>query len=181
MAQKAVEPVDMYLPLPVESRAIGEHGVVELEGGVGADGRVADLKVVRSSRSERLDQLALTRLGRARISQDIIARGEVTLRLNARFYAWDVNEAGKTYPCSQAVLDYDWYARAFPESPHERSPLRALVWFAVLTEGKGSSFHLDDAKLDQAWTAAIAVCRNDGNALFMSAFAEQGRRLVRAK
>lgn len=181
IAQKAGEPIEMYLPLPAESRAIGEHGVVEIEGGIGVDGRLTDSKIVSSSRSERLDQLALTRLGHARVSQEIISRGDSRLRLIARFYAWDVNDLGKSYACSQAVIDYDWYASVFPDGPEERSPLRALIWSAGIMAVKGSPVHLDNAALDRAWVAAVAACRNDGTALFLPTVWEKARTEPRSK
>lgn len=58
-ASGSASPVSLAIDYPPESLALGEQGVVQLRLLIGADGRVKQAEVERSSGFERLDAAAL--------------------------------------------------------------------------------------------------------------------------
>ena len=165
------------LAVPDYLKPTGQHGTVVIEGDITPDAHVANLVIARSSRSDELDRLALERLTKARMGPDLMETNPAKGRFQVRFYQTQGLDLGETYTCLQAVLDADWYGKAFPNERVERSPLYLLIQSGGTVLGmKELSFAKDPVRFDQVWLAALEACRSTPQAGFTKTLIRLGKK-----
>lgn len=169
-AQWAEAEVD--LAVPAESRALGHHGVVTLEGDI-AEGRAVNLVVAKSSRSPTLDALALKRFTNAPIGADLRVKGETKIRIEADFNNADYNHMGIGYLCGQAVLDADWFDSVSPGMAFEPNKFSSFAQGLGLMD-KRWAFAMKREKFEKAWREALAFCRTHADASFLRTIVQAG-------
>lgn len=102
----------------------GIQGEIHISGYVGADGRMHDIAVVKSSRSPELDAVARSLVEGSRFTPATDAAGEpVATRVTYPVNLWKdslTNPAFLKKSCGQFVVDADWFAQAFPEVKREK-------------------------------------------------------------
>ena len=102
----------------------GIQGEIHFSGYVGADGRMHDVTVLKSSRSPDLDTVARSLVEDSRFTPATDAAGEpVAVKVTYPVSLWKdtlTNPAFLKKSCGQFVVDADWFAQAFPEEKREK-------------------------------------------------------------
>lgn len=177
--------------IPEAALAAGEFGKVTVSGIIGADGRFSELKVVDSSRSERLDAAALAAAAASVFEPARDAAGEpIAILARMPFEFTNAKSAGKgggvlRYRCDQFARDYDWWYRTWPADKHDDFYFLVLG-FSTIAKSQGANGRLDYEKFgsvnkdfDARWRAAVEACRAKPDRLFIDVFKPEGDMLKR--
>lgn len=83
---------------------------------------------------------------------------------------------GANYSCQQAVLDNDWYKKAFGTADNEHTQLYLLIEAGGNIMGRPElAFAKDHKRYDRVWTAAIETCRHTPDARYLDIIIKQGK------
>jgi TonB family protein len=159
---------------PPAARAAGHQGEVAVTGLVGADGRLADAQVERSSRSAWLDRAALAyfRSWTFRPATD----GEGLVRATVAYWKDSFDDPRRDVEkktCGDFVVDADWFAAAFPERRRTDMHLYQLTFsMMAYAQSKGdlARFAAAGAGLPAAFDQAYADCRAHPRARFLDTY-----------
>ena len=100
----------------------GIQGEMLFSGYVGTDGRMHDVTVATSSRSEELDAVGLALVNGSTFVPATDATGKsISAKVAFPVSLWKdtVNSEFGTKKCGQFVIDADWFAQAFPEKKRD--------------------------------------------------------------
>lgn len=168
---------ELFLSVPEDIKPTGQHGTVVIEGDVTPDAHIANLTVVALSGAELIDKFVQERFSNARLGEDIMMVKPSRIQLKIHVYNTRGMDFGERLPCSQAVLDADWYKSKFPEGGIERSPLNLLIRAGGNVLGRQElSFAIDRARYDRIWAAAIEMCRTAPTATFLPTLIEASKK-----
>ncbi len=168
-------------PYDDAARAAGAHGKVVVLGSIGADGRLQDAKVLKSSHSQVLDDAALT-AANAQLYRPFTddAGKPVTVPLQVPFEFVNYRSPGKgggilRYGCKQFAADETWW-RANWAASEKDDFYNSMVGVGVLAGMRHGNFDVAayTKDFDRRWTAAIDACAADPNALFIDKFKPEG-------
>ncbi|WP_182911846.1 TonB family protein [Sphingomonas cavernae] len=168
---------EISLLVPDEIKPTGEHGTIVLEGEVTDEKRIGNLEVAQSSRSSAIDQFALQRFANARVSPTLLEHNPARIRLTVAVYNIKGLDFGSDYSCRQAVLDADWYAKAFNTTEIEKSSLYYLLrGGGTIFGNKKLAFAKDDEKFDLVWRHTLMACREFPDEKFVGVLLVLGNR-----
>ncbi|MDF7776246.1 energy transducer TonB [Sphingomonas sp. AOB5] len=172
--------------LPEASRAIGEHGAVEVTGIIGVDGRVSEAKVTKSSRSPTLDRLALESASASVYEPAKDAEGKpIAIPARIPFNFGNLRSPGKgggilRYGCAQFVLDQDWWKATWGEKGEGDEFFHMSLGVAMLSRRGGltgmtaSELTSTVADFRKRFDDAIASCRKSPEKMVIDVFKPYG-------
>jgi len=156
--------------LPEAEKALGHHGPVVIEGIIGVDGRMTEVRVKRTSHAPLLDEIAVDAARASTFTPAKDANGVplsiiVAMPFDLVAFKSDQEMGIMQYTCEQFVRDMDWWKSVNPDKPfkdHELYKLESGMEFAaVALQANRDNAKLEgfSAEFDQRWLAAIAYCR----------------------
>ena len=156
--------------LPEAEKALGHHGTVFVEGIIGVDGRMTEVRIKRTSNAPALDRIALDAALASTFTPAKDADGAplsiiVTMPFDLVAYKAAAGMGIMQYTCDQFVRDMEWWKSVNPDKPfkdHELYLLESGMEFAgTVSQAKGDYAKLKgfSTDFDQRWEAAIAYCR----------------------
>lgn len=178
--------------LPESAKAAGVHGKVEIAFIIDAEGKPAEISVVKSSRSPELDGIAVAAV-QASLYEPAKDKDEkpITLRVVVPTMFSAVHVPGKTggilhYDCAQFLRDEQWWAATWPG---EKSYIYNMSLGAVMIATRGA---MSDGKtllttvrdFRESWEKAKDSCTKAPETLFVDALKPGGdilRRLAVAR
>jgi TonB family protein len=151
-------------------RALGHHGPVVVQGIIGLDGRMTEVRVRQSSQSPGVDRIALEAALASTFTPAKDASGTplpiiVSMPFDLVAYKSAESMGMMEYTCEQFVRDMDWWKSVNPDKPfsaHELFKLESGMEFAAaISQAKGDYSRLKgfSSNFDQRWIAAIEYCR----------------------
>jgi len=154
----------------------GEFGEVLISGILGEDGKVYQPIVKVSSRSQIIDEQALSDVPSFLFSPARDADGKaLRIPINISLEYGHVDFRGSNglaqYRCNQAVKDYDWWWRTWPTGKKDRiyGTIKGVVTMRALRAGNRESVNFDDE-----WKAAIEACRKEPDRRFLDLLKPDG-------
>lgn len=162
--------------LPESEKALGHHGIVMVQGIVGADGKMTEARVKQTSHAPVLDQIALdaalaSTFTPARDTDGVPLPIVISMPFDLVAYKAEQGMGILQYTCEQFVRDMDWWKSANPEKSfkeHDLYLLESGMEFAsAIQSAEMNRTALDKAGtgFEQRWDAAIAYCRKKPNVL----------------
>lgn len=159
-----------YAELPGSEKALGHHGPVVVEGILGVDGRLTEVRIKQTSHAPAVDQIAIKAALASTFTPAKDAQGEpLPIIIAMPFDLVAYKAAGgmgiQQYTCEQFVRDMDWWKSVNPDKPfseHELYKLESGMEFAAaVSQANGDYAGLKgfSADFDQRWVAAIEYCR----------------------
>lgn len=178
--------------LPESAKAAGVHGKVEIAFIIDAEGKPAEISVVKSSRSPELDGIAVAAVQASLYEPAKDKDGKpIALRVVTPTTFSAVHIPGKTsgilhYGCAQFLRDEQWVAATWPG---EKSYIYNMSLGAVMIATRGS---MSDGKtllttvrdFRESWEKAKDSCAEAPETLFVDALKPGGeilRRLAGAR
>jgi TonB family protein len=157
-------------------KALGHHGPVVVEGIVGVDGRMTEVRIRRTSHSPGVDRIAMEAAMASTFTPAKDEQGQPLPILVAMPFDLVAYKAAEDmgilkYTCQQFVRDMDWWKSVNPDKPfseHELYLLESGMDFAAaISQAKGDPEGLKgySSDFDQRWLAAIEDCRKRPRAL----------------
>ncbi|NML04604.1 energy transducer TonB [Sphingomonas sp. G-3-2-10] len=172
--------------LPAASRAIGEHGKVEITGIIGVDGRVTETRITQSSRSPTLDRIALEAVAGSSYEPAKDAEGNpIAIPAKIPFDFGNLRTPGKgggilRYSCAQFVLDQDWWKATWGEDARGDEFFHMSLGIAMLSRPGGltgmSGKDLTAAVADfgKRFDDALGKCRKSPEKMVIDVFKPYG-------
>lgn len=149
------------LQYPEDAKAKGVQGVVTLAVDVRADGTVAKVDLVESSRSEQLDGAARAAFGTARFEPAKDESGapiDASIKLPVAFYKDSVRTVLKK-PCADLNADVAYYRATFPDNEIRQMRVASLTLSMLVLSNGSREFSLAAAKnFAQIFDATVAGC-----------------------
>lgn len=194
-AKVATKPAFKSGPAPVlpdSAKAAGVHGKVEIAFIIDAQGKPAEISVLKSSRSPELDGIAVAAVQASLYEPAKDKDGKpIALRVVAPTTFSSVHVPGKTggillYDCAQFLRDEQWWAANWPG---EKSYIYNMSLGAVMIGTRGS---MSDGKtlvtivrdFRESWDKAKDTCAKAPQTMFVDALKPGGailRRLASAR
>jgi len=166
--------VSQSLNTPEEAKKLGHHGKVILTGTILSDGKIANLEISLSSRSDILDEHALNRYSSARLGDKFLDTDKDKVRLEITYADYRL-ETLSDYVCAQAVLDFQWFYSEFAESKRSRPPyINLLSGLNLLAGRKELNFLRNKDKADKAIYAALSECKKNPDKSFLGYLIQKG-------
>lgn len=147
-------------PFPDAARDAGHHGSVIVSITVAASGAVVDAAITTSSRSPLLDAAAIDAARRSTFRAGVGPQGEGIGGTKTLSYEFD-DRIIDGYRCDQAVRDFDWWSRTWPETDDAmKRRLWQQFWARTMLRTKYSdrATAKSRAMFDLAWSKALAAC-----------------------
>ncbi len=159
-----------HAELTEAEKALGHHGPVVVEGIIGVDGRMTEVRVKRTSHSPSVDRIAIEAALASTFAPATDADGAplpIIVAMPFDLVAYKSNEGPGMvqYTCAQFVRDMDWWRSVNPDKPfsqHELHNLESGMEFAAaISRAKGDYARLKgfSSNFDQRWIDAIEYCR----------------------
>ncbi|WP_086607575.1 energy transducer TonB [Erythrobacter donghaensis] len=156
--------------LPEAEKALGHHGTVRVEGIIGVDGKMTEVRIKQTSNSPVLDKIALDAAIASTFTPAKDVQGQplpvvVAMPFDLVAYKSEQGMGIVQYTCEQFVRDMDWWKSVNPEKPfseHELHKLESGMEFAAaISRANGDYARLKgfSSDFDQRWLAAIDYCR----------------------
>ena len=164
------------------SRAAGEHGKVVIAGKVGADGRLIDAAVFRSSRSPTLDAAALEAANASRFRPYRDEAGKpIALPVRVPFSFDNYRTPGPgggilRYRCDQFARDESWWAANWP-AREKNEFYTMMLGISALSQDmltQVSQFKEKMAAFDMRYAAARLECAARPDKLFVDVMKVEG-------
>jgi TonB family protein len=157
-------------------KALGHHGPVVVEGIIGVDGRMTEVRIKQTSHSPGVDRIAMEAAMASTFRPAKDEQGQplpilVAMPFDLVAYKAAEGIGIQTYTCQQFVRDMDWWRSVNPDKPfskHELYLLESGMDFAsAISQAKGDRARLTgySSDFDQRWLAAIEDCRKRPRAL----------------
>lgn len=154
----------------------GEYGDVFISGILGEDGKVYEPAIKVSSRSQIIDNQALSDVPSFLFAPARDADGRaLEIPINISLEYGHVDFLGPNslaqYRCGQAVKDADWWARTWPADKRDRiyGTIKGMVTMKALRSGNPES-----VDFDEEWKAAIDSCRTHPDKRFLELLKPDG-------
>lgn len=157
-------------------RLQGHHGPVEIEGILGVDGKLHEVRVRHSSKAAAVDELALAAATASTFTPAKDANGvpiPVIIAVPYSLSAYKSATGGADeYRCAQFVRDMDWWKSVNPDRPfaeHELYKMQIGLFLTpvLLSGGMSNPEIVRTARSDfeNVWTDAISRCRKKPKSL----------------
>ncbi|NYT41836.1 TonB family protein [Sphingomonas sp. R-74633] len=161
--------------VPESAKAQGAHGKVTLTGVMGTDGRLTELRVTTSSKSDELDAAALAAAAAAEFEPTRDAQGNPLVYPGRIPFKFDsaLDSGAPGYRCGQMVRDTDWWVAHWPgEDDDFRKMFTGFAIAGSVSRGQ-EAIRQAIADFDRRWEAAIAACRKAPDRKFLELFNKQ--------
>jgi len=162
---------------PEAARIAGEFGEVVLSGIIGEDGRLTEVSLRVSSKSDIIDAAALAAVPEMLFEPARDATGKpLSVFTNVEIEYSHVDFRGErsvlNYTCEQFVLDYDWWNSKWPADKRDRfyATMRGFATVAALHGNK--VFKSND--FGTRWNVAIDDCRKTPTQLMLNVLTPYG-------
>lgn len=154
----------------------GEYGEVFISGILGEDGKLHEPQISISSRSQLIDEQALSDVHSFLFTPARDADGvALKIPINISLEYGHVNFRGENglaqYRRDQAVKDADWWARTWPADKKDRiyRTIKGAITMKALRSG-----NVQGARFDEEWGAAIDACRKQPEMRFLELLKPDG-------
>lgn len=151
---------------PLELANSGVQGTTIIEGVIQSDGKLSDLKIASSSRSEVLDKNAMELVDGARLGEAPATPTKFTISIE---FTKDSLLNLKDKTCADFIADFDYFKSAFPELKAKKMPLirtSSSVLLFLQSDAYGKYLKREDAVID----GTVDQCRKNPDSKYLPTF-----------